>query len=103
MSTNLVEEHIAAKVRVLPAELKREVLDFVEFLEHRAATATEPRAEGKESTPVMSEDDFESYLAAKGVIAPIEKADESTYDFHNYKPITVGGKPLSEMIIEERR
>ncbi len=100
MSTNLVEDSIAAKVRVLPAELKREVLDFVEFLEHRAATATEPRAETRESTPAMSEDEFESYLAAKGIIAEVEPDDDDDDDF---EPITVEGTPLSEMIIAERR
>ncbi len=99
MSTNLVEDSIAAKVRVLPAELKREVLDFVEFLEHRAATATEPRAETRESTPAMSEDEFESYLAAKGIIAEVEPDD----DDDDFEPITVEGTPLSEMIIAERR
>lgn len=50
----------------------------------------------------MTEDEFERELIAKGVIAPLEKAKDQ-YDFHSYKPIKVGGKLLSEMIIEERR
>ncbi len=56
-----------------------------------------------ETKPLMTEDEFERYLAAKGVIAPVGEADTTAEDFRSYKPITVGGRPLSEMIIEERR
>jgi hypothetical protein len=50
------------------------------------------------------EDAFERELAAKGVLslpgpASRKKAEEG---FDNYEPITVGGRPLSEMIIEDR-
>lgn len=56
-----------------------------------------------ESEPTMTEDEFEDYLAAKGVIAPVNRSDETTGEFDQYQPVEVSGKPLSEMIIEERR
>jgi len=56
-----------------------------------------------EPQPLMTEDEFERYLAAKGVIAPVGEADAAAEDFRSYQPITVSGQPLSEMIIEERR
>ncbi len=49
-----------------------------------------------------TEDEFERELVAEGGTAPLEKARDR-YAFHSYKPIKVGGKPLSELIIEERR
>ena len=55
--------------------------------------------------PKMTEDEFEKYLAAKGIISLPEPSnrDAAKAEFDNYKPITVEGKPLSEMIIEDRR
>ena len=52
--------------------------------------------------PPITEDEFERYLAAKGIIALPEPLPED-YDFDRWEPIKVKGKPLSEMIIEERR
>lgn len=52
--------------------------------------------------PQMTEEEFARYLAAKGVISlPEESAEDD--DFDNWEPIEVEGKPLSEMIIEDRR
>lgn len=50
----------------------------------------------------ITEDEFERELIAEGVIAPLKKAEDQ-YEFRSYKPIRVGGEPLSEIIIEERR
>jgi hypothetical protein len=51
--------------------------------------------------PSMSENEFAQRLAAKGIIAlPEHPADESDDE---WEPVEVTGKPLSEMIIEERR
>jgi hypothetical protein len=48
------------------------------------------------------EDEFEQYLAAKGVITlPDPSTEDDAED--EWEPVTVTGKPLSEMIIEERR
>lgn len=49
-----------------------------------------------------TEDELERDLITEGIIAPPRKAADQ-YDFHSYKPIKVGGKPLSESVIEERR
>jgi hypothetical protein len=46
------------------------------------------------------EDAFKRELAAKGIISLLDANAEA---FYAYKPITVKGKPLSEMIIEDRR
>ncbi|MDQ3253434.1 MAG: hypothetical protein M3R15_05940 [Acidobacteriota bacterium] len=57
---------------------------------------------GERAEPLMSEDEFERYLVAKGVIAPVSSpAGEDADD--DWEPITVTGQPLSEMVIEERR
>ena len=46
------------------------------------------------------EDAFEGELAAEGVISLPENEDEADDD---WQPVEVTGKPISEMIIEERR
>jgi hypothetical protein len=53
----------------------------------------------------MTEDEFERYLAAKGVISLPDPAsrEDAEAEFDDYEPVTVKGQPLSEMIIEERR
>jgi len=51
--------------------------------------------------PLMTEDEFENYLAAKGVISLPDR--NASGDFGDFKPIEIKGKPLSETIIEERR
>ncbi len=56
-----------------------------------------------ESGPAMTEDEFEDHLAAKGIIAPIDRSGDEDLGDEDWEPITVTGKPLSEMIIEERR
>lgn len=50
--------------------------------------------------PLMSEDQFAKHLAAKGIITLPESADEGEDD---WEPVEATGKPLSEMIVEERR
>ena len=50
----------------------------------------------------MSEEEFLKELEAEGFIGKIPPiTDFSRYE--NYKPITVGGEPISEMIVRERR
>jgi hypothetical protein len=57
---------------------------------------------GERAVPLMSEDEFEHYLAAKGIIAPVPStAGEDADD--DWEPVTITGQPLSEMVIEERR
>jgi hypothetical protein len=53
----------------------------------------------------MTEDEFARYLAAQGVVSLPEAArrEAAADEFDEYEPITVEGRPLSEMIIEDRR
>jgi hypothetical protein len=48
----------------------------------------------------VSEDEIERQLAQKGIIGLPKTVAHRTTDF---KPVLVEGKPVSEMIIEERR
>jgi hypothetical protein len=52
--------------------------------------------------PLMTEDEFAQHLAAKGIISLPESAEEDEGE-DDWEPVEVTGKPLSEMIIEERR
>jgi hypothetical protein len=51
--------------------------------------------------PQMTEDEFARYLAAKGVIS-LPEGDVADDD-EGWEPVEVTGKPLSEMIVEDRR
>jgi hypothetical protein len=86
-------DKIKEEVRTLAPEELQEVRELVDSL------LTEP------AKPQMTEDEFERYLAAKGIISlpkpSSREAAEASFD--DYKPITVEGQPLSEMIIEDRR
>jgi hypothetical protein len=52
--------------------------------------------------PKMTEDEFERYLAAKGIISLPEESAEGDDD-DDWEPVEFTGQPLSEMLIEERR
>ncbi|MDQ3259086.1 MAG: hypothetical protein M3R15_35355 [Acidobacteriota bacterium] len=58
-------------------------------------------AEGSESP--ISEEEFAQHLAAKGIIAPIAPPQADAVEDEEWEPVEFTGKPLSEMIIEERR
>lgn len=49
----------------------------------------------------MTEDEFARHLAAKGVISLPEEGVAD--DDEEWEPVEVTGKPLSEMIVEDRR
>ncbi len=87
-----------------------EVLDAVRALspEDRAQVRGLIDSLQETPSPLMTEDEFEQYLAAKGVITlPEPRTEEERAreqaEFEAYEPIKVGGTPLSRMIIEERR
>ena len=53
--------------------------------------------------PRMSEDEFEQHLLAKGIIGEIPpRIIDPTFE-RNREPVEIQGKPVSEIIIEERR
>lgn len=86
-------DKIKAEVKTLGPDELHQVRALVDSL------LTEP------AKPQMTEEEFAHYLAAKGVISLPEHGVGATVaaEFDSYEPITVGGQPLSEMIIEERR
>jgi hypothetical protein len=91
-------DKIKEEMNHLAPEELREVRELADSL------LSEPEAGPQ--TEDEREDAFERELAAEGFIAPVEPpatTDEAVREFRAYKPITVEGQPLSEMIIEERR
>ena len=54
------------------------------------------------SAPRMIEDEFEQHLLAKGIISEIPPRIIDPVFEQNRKPIEIEGKPVSEIIIEER-
>ena len=85
-------EQIENEVKQLSDEDLRKVRELVDSL-----------LEKKESKPKVSEEEFLKELEAEGFIGKVPPpiTDFSRYD--NYKPVTVTGEPISEMIIRERR
>jgi hypothetical protein len=86
-------DKVKEEVRTLAPDELHEVRELVDSLLEQP-----PKAQ-------MTEQEFAQYLAAKGVISLPESAvgADAAGEFDSYEPITVGGRPLSEMIIEERR
>jgi hypothetical protein len=85
-------EQIEHEVKTLSAEDLRKVRELVDSLLER-----------KEMKPTMTEKEFVKELEEEGFIGKVPPpiTDFSRYD--NYKPVTVTGEPISEMIIRERR
>ena len=82
---------IIEEVRRLPPDEQRQLVEHLNAIVPASPTEDE------------LEDAFERELAAEGIIGEPQPLDSGAAEFYAYKPITVGGKPLSEMIIEERR
>lgn len=56
------------------------------------------------SSPVMTEQEYARHLAARGVATLPEPMTEDDWTEENeWQPVEVKGKPLSQIIIEERR
>ena len=87
-------DKIIEEVRALPPEEQRRLIEQLNEIIPASATADE------------LEEAFERELAAEGFIGlvePLTATVEEIRQYRAYKPITVEGQPLSEMIIEERR
>ena len=89
MSTML--DKIIEEVRQLPPDEQRQLQEQLRSIIPSIPTEEE------------LEDAFERELAAEGIISVPQPLDTNAEAFYAYKPITVKGKPHSEMIIEERR
>jgi hypothetical protein len=73
------------------------------ILEIARRRATAGRCQQLTAVNDLSEDEVERHLAEQGIIsigAPLSAERASAQEF---KPIQVTGKPISEMIVEERR
>lgn len=83
-------QKIINAVQTLPVRVQEEIVD-----------ALRRNLERRESSNAPDEDEIERRLLAKGLISRIpprsEDADEETY-----QPIKINGKPLSEIVLEER-
>lgn len=86
-------------------------MSVTEVLEAVRALSDEERAQVKAlldtltsaSKPQMTEDEFEQYLAAKGIATLPEPMTEDDWrEEQEWEPIEVEGTPLSQMIIEGR-
>jgi len=55
------------------------------------------------STPQMNMDEVERHMLEKGIISRIPPRIRDASVYANRKPVEVEGKPVSEIIIEERR
>jgi len=84
-------DKVIEEVKTLPPEELQQVREVVDSLLNEA-----PR-------PQMTEDEFARHLAAKGIISLPDASEDEADDDDNWEPVEVTGKPLSEMIIEERR
>jgi hypothetical protein len=85
-------DKIIEEVRALPPEEQRQLIEQLNTIIPTTADDLEEA--------------FERELAAEGFIGevePLTATDEEIRQYRAYKPITVEGQPLSEMIIEERR
>jgi len=86
MSTNV--ERVLDQIRALTAEEQAEI---------RAALSPSV------ATTPLTEDEFEQYLLAQGMISSIPSRSLGSAEYGKRKPVEVKGKPVSETIIEERR
>jgi hypothetical protein len=89
MTTSNLDQVIEAVKALTPAEQRK----LREWLDGLLA----PPA------PQMTEEEFEQHLLAKGIISEIPPRIIDRVFEQNRKPIEIEGKPISEIIIEERR
>jgi hypothetical protein len=89
MTTSNVDR-LLEEVKTLTPDEQRSLRDLVDELLVRSA-------------PTMTEEEFEQHLLKKGVITRIPPRIRDETFYANRKLIEVKGKPVSEIIIEERR
>lgn len=83
-------DRLFEEVRALSPDEQKSLRDMVDELLAKSA-------------PQMTEEEFEQHLLKKGVISRIPpRIRDATFDA-NRKLIEVEGKPVSEIIVEERR
>ena len=85
-------EQIENEVKQLSREDLRKVRELVDSL-----------LKTEETKPKMTEEEFEKNLVEEGFITEYKPPITDFSSYENYKPVTVTGEPISEMIIRERR
>lgn len=83
-------DRIIEEARALPPAEQRQLREELDAI-------------AKPPTEDELEDAFERELVAEGILSEVKPLSADTEDYHSYQPVTVTGKPISEMIIEERR
>jgi hypothetical protein len=83
-------DRLIEEVKTLTPDEQRSLRDLVDELLVKSA-------------PTMTEEEFEQHLLKKGVISRIPPRIRDASFYANRKLIEVEGKPVSEIIIEERR
>jgi hypothetical protein len=83
-------DRLIEEVKTLTPHEQRSLRDMVDELLVKGA-------------PMMTEEEFEQDLLKKGVISRIPPRIRDANFYANRKPVEVEGKPVSEIIIEERR
>ncbi len=85
-------EEINNGVQTLSVEDLRKVRELVDSLLKK-----------EESKPQMTEEEFLKEMEAEGFIGKVPPPITDFSHYESYKPVTVTGEPLSEMIVRERR
>ena len=83
-------DRLFEEVKTLTPEEQRSLRDLVDQL-----LAT--------SAPELTEDEVDRHMLDKGIISRIPPRIRDASFYANRKPVEVEGKPVSEIIIEERR
>lgn len=93
MSSRVAE--IIQQVKSLPPNELNELRQFLETVIEEAAAQT--------PATLMNEDEFEQQMEANGFLRRALPLVTNLTPYENYQPVKVQGRPLSEMIVEERR
>ena len=90
MASPSYTQDLLDKIRALPDDKIAEVVDFVDFLRARHDRSTGTR-----------DDRLQAAIDAGAIVAPKPGIQRSSAT--ELPPVVVGGKPASEMVIEDRR
>lgn len=84
----MTPQEIIKEIHKLPSVQQKEILDS--FVEERNGSS-------------VTEEEFLQTLFSEGIIGNIPNLKDYTDEDDDFEPIEIGGKPTSEIIIEERR
>ena len=88
-------ELVLEKVKELTPEEQQKVREVLDSLTIKSEEAM--------SKPLVTEEEFHKILLAKGMIRNIPSGDQDSTPYETRELLEVSGKPLSEIIIEDRR